>query len=106
MVFVQVVVAIGVNSRTVPIWGLHINIKHSLPAAVMNAVKPVFRDLVGVDTVKKCFYWKTHNADESLNSVIWTALHKTAFVRLDTLKFGVYDAVLCFNDGVTKKNDV
>jgi hypothetical protein len=68
----------------------------------MDAVKPVFRDLAGVDSVKKYFHWKTHNADESLNSVIWTRLPKTVFVRLDTLKFGVYGAVF-FNDDASKR---
>jgi hypothetical protein len=28
---------------------------------------------------------------------------KAVFVRLDTLKFGLYDAVLCFNDDIAKK---
>ena len=38
-----------------------------------------------------------------MNSVIWTRITK----RLDTLKFGIYDAVLCFiNDDIAKKNDV
>jgi hypothetical protein len=41
-----------------------------------------------------------------LNSAIWARIPKSVFVRLDTLKFGVYDAVLCFNDGVAKRNDV
>jgi hypothetical protein len=39
-----------------------------------------------------------------MNSLIWTKIPKTVFVRLDTLKFGVYDAVLCFNDGVAENN--
>jgi hypothetical protein len=32
--------------------------KHSLPAAVMDAIKPVWRDLPGVDPLKKCFHGK------------------------------------------------
>jgi hypothetical protein len=31
--------------------------KHSLPAAVMDAIKPVFRDLAGVDP-PKMFLWE------------------------------------------------
>jgi hypothetical protein len=30
---------------------------------------------------------------------------QNCFVRLDTLKFGVYDVVFCFDDGVAKKNN-
>jgi hypothetical protein len=80
--------------------------KHSLPAAVMDAIKPVFRDLVSVDFLKRCVHGETQKPNESLNSVIWTRIHKTVFARLDTLKFGVYDAVLCLNYGVAKTNDV
>jgi hypothetical protein len=50
--------------------------KHSLPAVVMDAIKPVLRDLAGVDPLKKCFYGKIHNPNESLNSIIWTSLPK------------------------------
>jgi hypothetical protein len=39
-----------------------------------------------------------------VNSVIWTRISKTVYVRLNTLKFGIYDAVLCFNDGAAKRN--
>jgi hypothetical protein len=78
--------------------------KHSLPAAVVDEIKPVCRDLAGVDPLKKCFHGKTHNPNEHVNSVIWTRISKTVFVRLDTLRFGVYGAVLCFNAGVAKRN--
>jgi hypothetical protein len=76
--------------------------KHSSPAAVMDAIKPVFRDLADVDHLNKCFHRKTHNPNKHVNSVIWARISKTVFVRLDALKFGVYDAVLCINDGVAE----
>jgi hypothetical protein len=38
--------------------------KHSLPVAVMGAIKPVFRDLAGVDLLKKCFCAITHSPNE------------------------------------------
>ena len=38
-----------------------------------------------------------------MNSVIWTLVPKTVFVSLETLKFGVYDAVSSFNAGNIKK---
>jgi hypothetical protein len=44
--------------------------KHSLPAAVMDAIKPVFGDLAGVDRLKKCFYGKTNNRKERVNAVV------------------------------------
>jgi hypothetical protein len=72
----------------------------------MDAIEPVLRDLARVDLLKRSVHGETQKPNECLNSIIWTRIHKTIFVRLDTLKFGVYDAVLCFNDGVVKKNDV
>jgi hypothetical protein len=42
--------------------------KHYLPVAVMDAIKPVFRDVAGVDPLKKCFHGKTHDPNEPVNS--------------------------------------
>jgi hypothetical protein len=44
------------------------------------------------------------NPNEHVKSVIWTRIYKAVFVRHDTLKFGVYDGVLCFNDDVVRMN--
>jgi hypothetical protein len=55
--------------------------KHSLPAAVMDAIKTMFRDLAGVDPLKKCFHGKIHNPNEHVTSVIWTRISKTCFCR-------------------------
>ena len=37
--------------------------------------------------------------DRSVNNIIWSRIPKTVFVSLQTLNFGVYDAVSCFNRG-------
>jgi hypothetical protein len=50
--------------------------------------------------------WENQNLNESLNSVIWLRILKTASVKNDTVNFGLYDEVLCCNDGVRKKNYV
>jgi hypothetical protein len=42
MVIVQMVMTVGVHSRTLSVQNLY----DSLPAAVMDAIKPVFRDLL------------------------------------------------------------
>jgi len=77
--------------------GLACQHKHSLLAAVMAAIKPLFRKLFSVDLLKRCVCGTTHNPNEGVNSIIWTRIPK----RLETLKFAVYDAVLCFiNDGL------
>jgi hypothetical protein len=51
--------------------------KHALAAAVMDALKPVFRHLGGVDPLKKCFNGKTQNPNEHVNPVVWTSIPKT-----------------------------
>jgi hypothetical protein len=58
----------------------------------VDAIKPMLRDLAAVDSLKKCFHGKTLNPNELVNSIIWTRISKTVFVKPDTLKFGIYDA--------------
>ena len=49
---------------------------------------------------------KTQNPNESFNSVVWSRLAKTVFVCSDTLKLGVLDAVISFNEGELAKIQV
>lgn len=74
-----------------------------LPEIVMNEIKPTFEALSKTDLLEKCLKGKSQNPNESLNNVIWSRIPKRTFVRLDTLKFGVYEAVLSFNDGYISK---
>lgn len=78
--------------------------KHThVPLPIMEVIKPVFRDLANPELLRKCLHGKTQNPNESVNSVIWTRVPKNVFVTIETLKFGVFDAVSCFNAGnVTK----
>lgn len=80
--------------------------KHSLPEAVMDVVKPIFKDLSDVNLLKRCLPGKTQNPNESINGVIWQRLPKTVFVGHQVLKLGATDAVLCFNDGSIAKVNV
>lgn len=45
----------------------------------------------------------TQNPNESLNNVIRTRIPKKTLFFLDTLKFGVNEAVLSYNDGQAPK---
>lgn len=65
----------------------------------MDVIKPVFKDLADINLLKRCLHGRTQNPNESLNNVIWQRLPKTGFVGFETLKLGVTDAVLCFNEG-------
>ncbi|GFW54485.1 uncharacterized protein TNCV_1608491 [Trichonephila clavipes] len=73
--------------------------KHSLPKSILLKVKKVFRDLTEKDLLKKCLHGRTQNPNESFNKCIWERIPKTVFVGIETLKIGVMDDVICFNDG-------
>ena len=70
-----------------------------LPSAVMENIKPIFKDLSEPDLLKNSLHGKTQNPNESVNSVIWARLPKTVFVTIKTLHLGTYDAISTFNKG-------
>ncbi|GFT92844.1 uncharacterized protein TNCV_740161 [Trichonephila clavipes] len=76
------------------------NPQHALCPLVnfIESEKKVFRDLTEKDLLKKCLHGRTQNPNESFNKCIWERIPKTVFVGIETLKFGVMDAVICFND--------
>ncbi|GBM54171.1 hypothetical protein AVEN_64519-1 [Araneus ventricosus] len=49
---------------------------------------------------------QTQNPNESFNNCVWERIPKNTFVGINTLKIGVMDAVLCFNDGVYSRTEV
>ncbi|GFT64253.1 uncharacterized protein TNCV_5134211 [Trichonephila clavipes] len=77
--------------------------RHSLPESILLKVKKVFRDLTEKDLFKKYLHGRTQNPNESFNECIWERIPKTVFVGIETLKFGVMDAVICFNDGYVSR---
>lgn len=83
----------------------HTNHFH-LPSSIMEVLKPTFRALSDPELLKKCLKGKTQNPNESLNNLIWSRVPKRTFVSLDTLRFGVFDAVLSFNEGYLSKINV
>lgn len=70
-----------------------------LPQAIMEDIKPIFRDLAAPDLLKRCLHGGTQNPNESLNSVIWSRVPKSTFVMKTTLELGVYEAIATFNKG-------
>lgn len=76
---------------------------HHLPEAIMIRMKDIFKHLAKSDLLQKCLDGNTQNVNESVNNVIWTRIPKRVFVQLNTLSFGIYEAVSCFNRGnITK----
>lgn len=79
---------------------------HTLPKPVMEVIKPVYEDLTNIDLLKRCLHGQTQNPNEIFNSCIWQRIKKTGFVGLQTLKLGVSDAVIAFNEGSIAKANV
>ncbi|GFV02246.1 uncharacterized protein TNCV_3455691 [Trichonephila clavipes] len=59
--------------------------KNSLPVDVVEAMRPVFRDLANPELLKKCLHGGTQNPNESVNNVIWSRVPKKTFVQLKVL---------------------
>ena len=76
--------------------------KKSLPAAVIDQIKPIFKDLTHPDLLNKCLEGYTQNANESLNQKIWKFCPKNQFHRAETVRTAVRLAVITFNDGMER----
>jgi hypothetical protein len=70
---------------------------------IMDEMKPIFKSLTESCLLEKCLSGKTQNVNESLNNLIWSIIPKRTFVTLKTLQYGIYNAVLKFNDGNMSK---
>lgn len=79
------------------------NPESSLTSDVLLSIKKIYQDLSQPDLLKKCLHGRTQNPNESFNNVVWSKIPKLVFVRRHTLKLGVYDAILTFNDGQSSK---
>ncbi|GFX60473.1 uncharacterized protein TNCV_1181921 [Trichonephila clavipes] len=80
--------------------------KHKLPVAVVEAIRPIFRNLSDPELLKKCLHENMQNPNESINNAIWSRVPKKTFVHLETLSFGTYDAIASFNKGNATKLDI
>ncbi|GFX22940.1 uncharacterized protein TNCV_2086481 [Trichonephila clavipes] len=80
--------------------------KHKLPVAVVEAIKPIFRDLSDPELLKKCLHGNTQNQMKALIMLFGLVSLKKTFVHLETLSFGTYDAIASFNKGNTTKLDI
>jgi hypothetical protein len=69
----------------------------------MEIIKPIYKDLTDGNLLKKCVHGRTQNCNEAVNNVIWTRIPKNNFVSLSTLKIGVWDAIITYNEGALGK---
>ncbi|GBN75147.1 hypothetical protein AVEN_260354-1 [Araneus ventricosus] len=100
MVFVLLVKIHGVGSKRLKPQGVSAyKHKNNLPVAVVEAMRPAFRDLSHPDLLKKCAHGNMQNSNESVNNFIWSRVPKSTFVQIEAFSLGVYDAVCTFNEG-------
>ncbi|XP_039299742.1 uncharacterized protein LOC120355439 [Nilaparvata lugens] len=70
-----------------------------IPETVMSDIEFIFKDLSRTELLKKCTAGKTQNSNESFNSVVWTIVPKKTFVQMNTLNFGMSEAINRYNEG-------
>ena len=82
--------------------------KHTrnLPVPVMDAIKPVFKDLTKTELLKKCLEGYTQNANESMNSVILRLFPKNRYhgLTVTVVQAAVSIAVSIFTSGHNERN--
>lgn len=73
--------------------------KVTLPAAVMDTLKPVFRDLSNPNLLSRCLGSHTQNPNEALNSLIWQICPKMSGSGKTIAEIAVHNAAILFNEG-------
>lgn len=66
---------------------------------VIRLVKPIYQDLIKEEEMEKCLHGLTQNHNESFNNMVWERAPKKIYISLQKMKFSVYDAIACFNEG-------
>lgn len=72
---------------------------NSLPSAVMDSIKPIFKRLSAPDLLKRCVGGKTQNSNESINSLIWKYCPKYSGCGRKIVDIAVNEAAIIFNEG-------
>ena len=82
--------------------------KHTgnLPVCVMEAIKPIFKDLANTDLLRRCLDGYTQNSNESVNNAIWKYCPKTRFHGLTVVRTAVAIAVCIYNDRASRIKDM
>ena len=73
--------------------------KITLPACIMDVIKPIFNDLSHPKLLSRCLGGKTQNNNESINSLIWKLCPKTLGAGRRIVEIATNEAVILFNDG-------
>lgn len=80
--------------------------KNGLPAAVVEVIKPIFRDLANPDLLRRCLHGKTQNNNEALNQLIWDRCPKVKFCSKEVVEICAFEAISFYNDGYVAAKEV
>jgi hypothetical protein len=80
--------------------------KNPIPSAVMEVIKPIFKDLSQPSLLKRCLGGKTQNPNESFNSTIWKFCPKTSSAGRKIVEIATNEATILFNGGCHGRHDV
>ena len=73
--------------------------KHNLPAAVIDALLPVYEKMCSEETLQKVVDGGTTNTNESFHNQIWSLCPKTQFHSAQYVKTSVALAACFYNEG-------
>lgn len=77
----------------------YIPLKDPLPPAVVDKIKPIFRDLADIRLLENCSRCLTQNANESLHSLIWSLAPKEVFKSPNEVETAIGLGCMFFNQG-------
>ncbi|GFW22580.1 uncharacterized protein TNCV_1478771 [Trichonephila clavipes] len=80
--------------------------KNTLPKAVSEVIKPVFKDLSHLKLLRRCLGGKLKNANESLNSLISKYSPKLIGSGINVTKIAAFIAACEYNDGSKNRIDL
>lgn len=86
--------------------GISYHHKSPVPSVVMEAIKPIFKDLSDPSLLKRCLGGRTQNANESLNAMIWKFCPKTSGSGKKIVQIATNEATILFNEGCQGRHDV
>lgn len=73
--------------------------KKSVPIAVMDCVKPIFKDLSDPSLLRRCLGGKTQNNNESYNALVWKFCPKSSCASKIVAGIAANEAAVLFNEG-------
>ena len=77
--------------------------KNLIKREIMKKTKQVFVKFTNHNLLIRCLKGLTQNVCESFNSLIWIRVPKSTYRSIDSIKLGVYDAVICSNESYSHR---